>query len=455
MTAPRLASAVFLPTTAPCWAEMAALAQALAQQGRLRPLILLAGRWGQAYLADCQARGLEHLLLDDLQESPTWLAAFGDRARGKWSQWRRSPLAEAQALAAGLGRALDHQARLLARALEQARPVVAVCANERVFNWELPFIQACRTRQVPVVVPPISYVADWESLLLFRDTPQHRAEDYPSLAQAHPGQLAPGPGGRGKLLFYAAPMTLALAQRGLLPARPWIPGGGPADLFLADSRQSRERFLALGADPAKVEVTGHRAHDQLFQHYQEGLRHKAALGPGAARTLVVALPQLAEQGTLDWSDHWQEIRALAQMLTGLPGQCLISLHPRMDPARYRFLEQEYGLPIAQRPLAEVLPLSHVFAATYSSTVPWAVLCRIPPVVFDFYNFDFQMYEFLDGVRVIKDRDLFREELARLLSDDAYYAARAGEQEPWVEYLSPFDGQCTQRILEAICQAGGV
>lgn len=450
MNAP--ARVCFLPSKAPTWPEMADLAGLLALEGWARPLMLLAGARGQAYLPDCQARGLDHLLLEDApREPPPGLAR---RAWHKLLLSARGPAACLEPLAQPLERVLAHQEGLLAQALDDLRPAAVITADERLFNWELPLIGLCRRRGIPVIVPPVSFLADRESLLPFRHGPLHQAGDFPDLARRHPQQAAQvslDQAHQAGVLFYPAPMTLALDRRGLLPERPWLPGGGGADLLLLDGQLTLERCLAAGASPEKLLVSGQLSHDQLHARYLEGRAIKAAEGPEVPRRLVLSLPQLAEQGSLGWDEHWQEIRFLVQALAGLPCQSLLSLHPKMERAQYRFLEDDYGLVLADRPLAQVLPQAHVFAASYSSTVAWAALCRIPALVFDFYGLDFQMYDDWTGVRLVKRRQDLAPELTRLLSDRAYYADLEAQQARWAARLAPFDGLSGQRILAAIRQ----
>lgn len=451
MSAP--ARVCFLPGKAPTWPEMAALAGLLAREGWAQPHMLLAGAPGRAYAADCQARGLPSSSLEDAPAEPE--PGLGRRAWHKLLLTTGGPAAGLEPLARGLERVLAHQERLLAQALDHLQPAAVVTADERGFNWELPLIGLCQRRGIPVIVPPVSYLADLESLLAFRRDQAHQAACYPELSARHPRQVALDPARQAQVLFYSAPMTLALERRGLLPPRPWVPGGGGASLLLVDGELTRERCLALGAKPDKVLVSGQRSHDELYGRYQEARALKAAEGAETLRRLVLSLPQLAEQGTLDWDSHWREIRFLAETLAGLPCQSLISLHPKMDPAKYGFLTSEYGLAIAGRPLAEVLPSAHVFAATFSSTVAWAALCGIPALVFDFYGFNYRMYDDWTGVRLVKDRAALAPELTRLLTDRAYHAGLAAQQESWAARLAPFDGFSGQRILAAIRRQAGL
>lgn len=148
------------------------------------------------------------------------------------------------------------------------------------------------------------------------------------------------------------------------------------------------------------------------------------------------------------------MRFLAQALRDQGGNVLISLHPRMDPAQYQFLEKEYHLPIARQRLAEILPAADLFLATFSSTVLWAVLCRIPCLVVDFYNFGYNDFDFITGVEQVDRREEFAPRLAELLSPAGQERRDhlSRENQRWAEELSIFDGHCRQRLVQALVEA---
>ena len=142
-------------------------------------------------------------------------------------------------------------------------------------------------------------------------------------------------------------------------------------------------------------------------------------------------------------------------LLEMEANCLISLHPKMDLRRYRFIEAEYGIPISTERLVDILPAAGIFAATFSSTVQWAVLCRVPTVLFDFYGFNYPMYESLKGVKVVTDKMAFAPHLRRLLLNQEYYLEMSSEQEKMAACISPFDGRCMERILAVILHDRGL
>jgi len=129
---------------------------------------------------------------------------------------------------------------------------------------------------------------------------------------------------------------------------------------------------------------------------------------------------------------------------------LISLHPKMDISKYRFIEIDYGIPILTEPLKDILPAADCFAATFSSTVEWAVLCEIPSIVFDFYGLNYDMYDNYDGIVLVKKKPDLEDFLVKIQNDEIYSQQLSLAHRKNVAELSPFDGKCTERIVKACC-----
>jgi len=146
----------------------------------------------------------------------------------------------------------------------------------------------------------------------------------------------------------------------------------------------------------------------------------------------------------------KKIRFFCQTLNDIQSDNLISLHPKMDSKNYKFIETEFGLPIASEPLAEILPVADIFfAAAFSSTIQWAILCKIPTVAYNIYENMVSWHDHLRGVKTInRDKDL-RPALETLILNSGYYSQMVEEQARQSKYISPFDGKCTERIVDAI------
>lgn len=451
MTRPRPLAAL-LPSHATTWDIMHLVAGDLLQDQRLEPLLLIPPQRPAAWREACQTEGIA------FQELPP------DPAPPANGLLRRALCHLHPRLVLEVQRR-EHRQRL-ARQLDQARTVLAqsrarllVVGNGRLPNQELPFIKAAHELDLPVVVPPVAVPGYRGSLSRLRQGPEFLAARHPALARRLPGQVTPSHHLGADIFFYPPAMTLALENLDLLPPNPWVLGGGLADLMLAEGPHFAKQYAQEGVPAGRIKVVGHPHHDRLHAGWLNRVVLKAGLlaenGLDPARPLgILALPQLGEHGQLPWEQHWQEMRFLAQTLRDQGGNVLLSLHPRMDPTQYQFLEREYRLPIARRRLAEILPAADLFLATFSSTVLWAVLCRMPCLVVDFYDFGYDVYDFITGVEKVSRREEFAPRLAELLSPEGQ-ARRdhlSRENQRWAEELSIFDGHCRQRLVQALVDA---
>ncbi|MBI5523552.1 MAG: hypothetical protein HY910_13060 [Desulfarculus sp.] len=455
----------FLPLHAPSWKEMRPLALALGQGGRARPVVLASGGLAPRLLADCQQAGLQAILLPEIdpygRQGPltAWLRRAREKAEVTW------PLLGGQTA----GQARFHRQRLarqhqeIERLWDSLRPAALVTLDGRKYGWQLPALQVCRQRGTRVVLPPVALAARPLELAQRNQGPQYLAGGFPSLLRRHPGQALWDPARQAHIFFFPAPVVAALGAHGMLPPNPWVVGGGWPVTVMVEGQDMWDFHASSGLDPGRMLLTGHAAHDALHQglarrdDLRQDLGRRYSLDPGAPLALITPLA-LAEQGV--WrADHQRReneflCQVMAQELTAAGGQGLVSLHPKADPRDYGFMEERYGLTVVRERIEEVLPAMDVFLASFSSTVPWAALCRVPTLVFAFHGLSYDFFDHLRGVRVLPQREDLAPDLRRLLRDPAYHQETVRALAASARGLSPFDGLCTQRILEAILPDGG-
>ncbi len=247
--------------------------------------------------------------------------------------------------------------------------------------------------------------------------------------------------------FYQEPSLLfALRAHGMLSGDPWEMGMGSSDIVCVDNVSTYRRYRANGVAEEKLRIVGDVAYDTLFQSYQgrQALRQmlvaRGVLRP-ARPVLVLAMPQLGEQGTVAWGQHWQEVRSLMAQLGQTGCNLVISLHPRANRQDYQFLERDYGAYLAPQPLSEILPMADLFVAANSSTLVWAVLCGVPSLVLDYLGLDSSIFNHLHSLRFVPTRDGVAEAVREALE-----APHRGLAEDW-EALSReavFDGHVLDR-----------
>lgn len=356
-----------------------------------------------------------------------------------------------------MGKFLRKRYMEIGKIFDIVKPDCVVVSGDRhfVMGVEPTILKICRENNIPSIIPPIAYTANPQSLTVTRNSVQFYADKYPWIKRRYPKQVIFDPRWQKNIQFYPPDLTEALARNDMLPENPWVIGGGNSTFVLADGEETKERYIKLGCRPEKILVTGHPSHDNLYSLYKnrhklrDSLNQEYAFDPGK-KLIILALPQLAEHGIMDWKSHWDEIRFLCDTFSQQQQvSYLISLHPKMKYDQYKFIENEYNIPISKRPLVEILPAADIFAATFSSTVQWAVLCHIPSIVFDFYGFNYNVYNFLNGVRVINKKKELKTVLDKLIVDKEFYHKMSLEQKKMAPYISPFDGKCMKRIVDVI------
>jgi hypothetical protein len=234
-------------------------------------------------------------------------------------------------------------------------------------------------------------------------------------------------------------------------------GCGESDLRCMASPVDYQRTVEQGAPPEKLHVVGQPSYDQLYEAAQNAqqkrdewlTRHK--LNPKRP-LIMLSVPQLMEHGLLPAEQHWQEIDFLVRTLVETGEQVLLSLHPRSLPSNYRFLTETYPVQIAEESLRDILPYADLFLAVISSsTIEWGILLEVPTIAFDFYKLDARLYDQVEGLQKVYDKDELGPLLQRLLNDHALRERIREEQYKAIAALGwlPIDGHACQRIIDLI------
>lgn len=255
--------------------------------------------------------------------------------------------------------------------------------------------------------------------------------------------------------FYPAFLMNVLEKYHLLTKNPWYIGAGVSDLVLVDNRHTAERYTNNMTPSKKIRIVGEFFYDDLYRVLEKKEEIKSALctkyGLDPAKKIVIlSMPQLWEHNILSKEQHWIEIDFLMQTLAHYASSysIMISLHPKSFRFNYEFLTEAFPCIILDEPLAEVLPIADLFTATFSSTVIWAVLCGIPSIVFDFYELNYTMYDYLDSVEIIRDKSELTSAYQRWLEGDAPDFTADWQT---LSRHEVFDGKVLERYLNIINQ----
>lgn len=343
--------------------------------------------------------------------------------------------------------------------IQEYKPAAVFLTGDRHLGFELPLIKAAKVNGIKTIIVPVSYSDPEASSKIRKETSEYRiGKIFPIVNRIFFSRKEMKKqiynSTSGKFVFYNAGVTMALYKNNMLPVNPWIMGGGNSDMIIADGKETKEKYEKLGVPGEKIMITGHQSYDILYQNLinKDNLKKKIYEEYSFdfnKKLIILGVPQLAEHGFLSWPEHWKEIDFLISTLSGLKENLLLSLHPKSDLSRYKFLEKKYNCAISKNPLADILAIADCYIATFSSTVRWAVLCAIPTIVVDFYNFNYDVFDKYKGVKKVNQKDLLEPIAKKILADESYHKSIQKEQKEAAEKIAPFDGKSRQRILEIV------
>jgi len=340
--------------------------------------------------------------------------------------------------------------------IAEVQPSCIVVRGDRHFGnlWEGAFLKVCGENKIKRVIIPIA-TSSTESLIKMREKKKVLfVRNRSKLKKEFENQIILDPQTGNHLLYKKAYVLRALKENEILSGNPWVMGGGNSDVMMVEGDASYRRYSREGTPVEKMVITGHGSNDKLYSVYgnRKTLHQlnceKYSFDPGK-KIIIMALPQLGEHKLMSWENHWSEIHFLCQTLLKVEANILISLHPRMDPEKYVFIQRDYNFQIATDRLVDILPIANIFLSAFSSTLEWSMMCSIPTVAFDFYNLNYKLYDNIVSLMVINEKKYFLESLRKLVNDNVFYLEIKKLTEKDSKKFGRLDGSCRDRIVETI------
>jgi hypothetical protein len=195
-----------------------------------------------------------------------------------------------------------------------------------------------------------------------------------------------------------------------LSNNPWVMGSGLSDIIFLDSKKTYDKYTSYGVEKRKLKIVGSLAYDILYEKYYKRdillktLQDKYGLSD-CKKNIIIALPQFSEHKLMSTNKHLIEVDFILTSATKTHHNILISLHPKMEIDKYKFLEKKFNCKILDERLMNVLPAADLFIATYSSTVIWSIICGIKTIVMDFYGFNSSIFNNLDSIKFVNRKSL--------------------------------------------------
>ena len=116
----------------------------------------------------------------------------------------------------------------------------------------------------------------------------------------------------------------------------------------------------------------------------------------------------------------------------------------MNKNNYTYLKEKYNLMISDKPLAEIIHLADFFISTYSSTVYWALLCKIKCGIINFNILNYSDMDWIGCLKIFNSKMNFNSEILNFTKNNKLEVDAVG-----LSNIAPFDGQSTMRISKRL------
>ena len=270
---------------------------------------------------------------------------------------------------------------------------------------------------------------------------------YPKWVVEHRGKrLLREPGGR----------VIAMEVLGFAPPLPWIFNSGYADAIAIESEAMLRYYNRCGMSGKQLVVTGSLSDDVLAAARREAETRRETLyrelGLPPNRPLLLSplppdflyvaggRPECAFTKYDELVDFW-----ITSLLAVTTHNIVISLHPSVRYEQMKHIETD-RVKIGRQGTNTLVPLCDLYVASVSSTIRWAIACGIPVVNYDVYRYRYRDYVDVSGVLNTDDKTQFRDWLARLQTDPAFFAELTAKQRANAPHWGTLDGNSHARLM---------
>lgn len=315
------------------------------------------------------------------------------------------------------------------RVVQDQRAVLVVMAGDLVGYNTPEIVKSAHDNGVPCVIVPstMSDGTEQAEAYFFDDNfslsrPFNRlvAWFWPKWKRQHKGKW---------LLRLPGEQIIARELLDISPPLPWVSSSSRADRVAVESLAMWDYYRRAGIDAEKLRYAGTLANDAMAgvtlrrDELRSQLRRNLGLDPGRGLVLTALPPDFLYmrggrpdcefQDYRSLIDYW--IRTLHELRSF---NIVVSVHPSVDIADFKFLETE-RVRVASQRMVELVPLCDVFVASVSSTIRWAIACSKPVVNYDVYQYHYDDFTAVRGVVFVDRKEAYRDVLMRIDTDPAF------------------------------------
>jgi hypothetical protein len=230
----------------------------------------------------------------------------------------------------------------------------------------------------------------------------------------------------GHYFFRSEPAKI-LSQEflGIASPSPWDMYGSMEDYMLVSSEINRIFYKSNCIDSKKIILIGNPQLDRLavknnLNNFDVDFLYEKPI-------ILCALVQthcISGRPEADFQNHREMVDVWINTLNSQDKyNVIISLHPSMNYNDFKYIESQ-RLKISRMDIIELLPLSSIFIASVSSTIPFALSLGIPVINYDVYRYsdelDYLKYKEAGGIKTVLNKTDFLREINRITSDETYY-----------------------------------
>ena len=249
--------------------------------------------------------------------------------------------------------------------------------------------------------------------------------------------------------------VLVMESLGLAPPLPWIFNSGFADVIAIESECMKQYYLDCGVSERQLKLIGSLADDVMIDILRQKRQKRADLClelrlNDKKPILLSSLPPdfLYMKGgrpESDFSTYPELVEFWVKSIAKVKNfNVIVCLHPSVRYENFQYIE-DWGVRIARRGTAEMVPLSDVYVANVSSTIRWAIACGIPVINYDVYRYHYTDYLDVKGVIAVEEKADFEFVLNKITKDANFYEQKILEQKHSASHWGMFDGKVGERL----------
>lgn len=274
--------------------------------------------------------------------------------------------------------------------LSNTQPELVLSISDRTYDYiESPILWAAKKVKIPIVLT-YSNQFDINSSLSLRKSesgeifPQLSCESNFSIYKYLAIKIL-----KRQIIqntFFQNTFVLMSAKKtGILSYNSWWVGNGLSDKVIVDSHHSKLKYIENNVNISKIDICGHPEYDMVYSSYLKRKEIKTSLYndkklDSKLPLIIFAIPQFAEQGIMSWEKHWEILFSYLEVITRLKVNLFLSLHPRMQLSKYKYLEDKYKCFIIKGNLSDYIGSADIFIASNSTVISWSILCNIKTVI---------------------------------------------------------------------------